>query len=261
MPRWSVFASPVTTPASKSSTTPSENISVWIPRSRFSFRKRRTASGISPMPICSVEPSSMSSATFCADRARHLAHLGALRELDERPVDLDHVGEARDVDEGVAERARHAAVHEGDRRSSRVLGGRLRALDADAVRAEAVLVGRRDVDERHVHGKTPVRDRGRGISERKTGTKSARPSFTAGAHVRAREERRGGGRSSRSAGRRGPRSRRSSGASTSTSRSSAARATIARTSSSGLLQPAWIQTWSPERIARTASSAVVTLPR
>ena len=45
---------------------------------------------------------------------------------------------------------------------------------------------------------------------------------------------------------------------TSTSSSSSARATMARTSSSGLLQPAWIQTWSPERIALTASSAVVT---
>ena len=50
LPLWRVLAWLVMTPASTSSTTPSENISEWMPRSFFSFRKRRTASGMAPMP-------------------------------------------------------------------------------------------------------------------------------------------------------------------------------------------------------------------
>ena len=53
---------PVITPASARSTTPSENISVWTPRSCLSVRRRRTASGMAPMPICSVAPSGTSAA-------------------------------------------------------------------------------------------------------------------------------------------------------------------------------------------------------
>ncbi len=59
-----VFFLFVTTPASARDTRPSENISEWMPRSFLPFRKSRTASGMAPMPICSVEPSSMSFATF-----------------------------------------------------------------------------------------------------------------------------------------------------------------------------------------------------
>ncbi len=55
----------VMTPCSYSSTTPSLNISLWMPRSFFSCRKRRTASGMAPMPICMQEPSSTSPAMFC----------------------------------------------------------------------------------------------------------------------------------------------------------------------------------------------------
>jgi hypothetical protein len=74
-----------------------------------------------------------------------------LGKLVDLPVHLHHVGEPRDVDEGVAERARHLPVDERDHRL-RLLGRRLVALDAHPVRAESVLVGRRELDEGHVHG-------------------------------------------------------------------------------------------------------------
>ena len=48
---------------------------------------------------------------------------------------------------------------------------------------------------------------------------------------------------------------------TSTPSSSPERAVIAWMSSVGALQPAWIQTWSPERMTFTASSADITLRR
>ena len=46
----------VMTPLSYSSMTPSENISEWMPRSLCPLSAARHASGIPPMPICSVAP-------------------------------------------------------------------------------------------------------------------------------------------------------------------------------------------------------------
>ncbi len=45
------------------SRTPSEIISVWTPRSLRPERLAKTASGMAPMPICRVAPSSMRPAT------------------------------------------------------------------------------------------------------------------------------------------------------------------------------------------------------
>ena len=57
LPGWRVFLALVMTPASASSTTPSENISEWMPRSFLCLRKRSTASGMAPMPNWRVAPS------------------------------------------------------------------------------------------------------------------------------------------------------------------------------------------------------------
>ena len=99
-----------------------------------------------------------------------------------------------------------------------------------------------------------------GISERKTGTQSARPSLTAcrtfGPVKRARWRKEPAYLGSTWSA--APKVRRCV---TSTSCSSPARPTRALSSSSGLLQPAWSQTWSPERTTFTASSADVTLRR
>ena len=149
LPLWRVFASPVTTPLSNSSTTPSENISVWMPRSRFSFRNRSTASGISPIPICRVEPFSMRSATFFPiARATSPTWVTIGSSTSGRSISTT-VGEPRGVDEGVPQRPGHPPVDERDHRPGG-LGRGLRALDPDPVGAEPVLVGRRDVDEGHV---------------------------------------------------------------------------------------------------------------
>ena len=50
LPGWMVLRSPVMTPCSTRSITPSENISVWTPRSCLSCRAASTASGMPPMP-------------------------------------------------------------------------------------------------------------------------------------------------------------------------------------------------------------------
>ncbi len=102
LPLCRVLASPVTTPRSNSSTTPSENISVWIPRSFFSSRKSRTASGISPMPIWRVAPSSMRSATFFPiARATSPTFVTWGSSRTGRSISTT-CAEAGDVDEGVA---------------------------------------------------------------------------------------------------------------------------------------------------------------
>ena len=99
-----------------------------------------------------------------------------------------------------------------------------------------------------------------GISERNTGTQSARPSLTAcrtfgpvnSARWRKEPEYLGSTWSA------APKVRRWV---TSTSWSSPARPTRALRSSSGLLHPACSHTWSPERTSFTASSADVTRRR
>src|SRR6266705_1126454 len=64
LPRSRVLRAPVITPRSTRSITPSENISVWMPRSRRSVSVCSAASGMAPMPSCNVAPSSISSPTF-----------------------------------------------------------------------------------------------------------------------------------------------------------------------------------------------------
>ena len=58
------------------------------------------------------------------------------------------------------------------------LRGSLRHAHLDAERAEPVLVGRADVNQRDVERQLAVQNRP-GISDRKHGVKSARPSLTA----------------------------------------------------------------------------------
>ena len=65
LPGRSVFFRPVITPAFASAMTPSDSISVWMPRSLRSLRPLMTASGMRPIPICSVAPSGMSCAAWC----------------------------------------------------------------------------------------------------------------------------------------------------------------------------------------------------
>ena len=70
----------------------------------------------------------------------------------------------------------------------RLLGGRLGALDADAVGAEAVLVGGRDVDERHVDRDRPRGDEPRDLGEEDRHEVGA-PLVDRLAHVGAGEQR------------------------------------------------------------------------
>ncbi len=65
---WMVFCDPFMTPFSMSGITPSLNISVCMPRSRWLVRNDSTASGTAPMPIWSVAPSGMREATLRAIR-------------------------------------------------------------------------------------------------------------------------------------------------------------------------------------------------
>jgi hypothetical protein len=121
-----------------------------------------------------------------ADAARHAADRGGARQLQHRPVHLYDVAEPRHVNEGVPERARHAAVDEGQHRLG-ALRRRLRALDADAERAEAVLVRRRDVHERHVYRQLARADQPRDLGQ--VDRNEVRPALVHGvAHVRAREQ-------------------------------------------------------------------------
>ena len=61
---WKFFALQVIMPFSYRSTTPSDTISEWIPRSFLPPRKVRTASGIEPIPNCKQSPSLIREATF-----------------------------------------------------------------------------------------------------------------------------------------------------------------------------------------------------
>ena len=238
----------MTTPRSNSSTTPSENISVWMPRSRFSVEEEQHR--VRDLADAHLQRRAVLDEVgdVPADGPGLLAHLGpALRQLEHRPVDLDDVREAGDVDEGVARATRGIWRFTSGDDGPRALGRGLGALDADAVRAEAVLVRRRDVEKRHVHGqRRRVRDEPRDLGEEDRDEVGA--ALVHGlADVVPGEERPVAEGCRRTAGPCSRRSRRSGGAMTSTSRSSSARPTMARISSSGLLQPACIQTWSPER--------------
>ena len=148
LPRLRSFAAPVMAPASTRSTTESVNISVWMPRSRFSRRKRAVAAGIAPIPSWSVAPSGIELGDECADPPLDVADL-ADRVLVRRDVDLDREVDVVDVDEAVAECPRHRAVELDDDGASGTDCGMDR-LDRGSQRAEPVRVGRRGVDEHRV---------------------------------------------------------------------------------------------------------------
>ena len=109
----------------------------------------------------------------------------------QRPVGVHERGEPIDVDQRVAVRARHPLVDLGDDEARRVRRGQ-RGVDRRAQRAVAVAVGRRQLEQRDVERRCAFDVNSRGMSERKIGTKSARPSATAsrsGAPVNSDTER------------------------------------------------------------------------
>ena len=100
------------------------------------------------MPSCRQAPSSTRPAMWRADGLFDGADLRRL-QLDDVLLALDDEVDLADVDERVAVGARHLRV---DLRDDRLgdLRGRLGVVDRDAERAEAVLVGRRDLDQHDV---------------------------------------------------------------------------------------------------------------
>ena len=166
----------VTAPDSTRSTTRSENISVWMPRSRLSCRRVSTASGMPPMPICRVEPSSTRPATISPMRA----------------------STGVSGSEWCSSRARSVAMKAWMFARGRTLlpwvRGICSLISAMTIRAvvAAALAASHDVPSEHMpwrsggetcstatsSGTLPLRKRP-GMSERKIGTKSARPSATA----------------------------------------------------------------------------------
>ena len=163
LPRLRSLRDPVTTPASTRSTTASVNISVWIPRSCLSPRAIAVAAGIAPIPSWRVAPSGTSSATNSPMR-RSTGADRTHRVLVRRLVHLDGEVDVVDMDEALAERARHRPVELDDDDP----GGtdrRVHRLDAGAERAEPVAVGRRRIDERHVDGQGARVEQARDVRE------------------------------------------------------------------------------------------------
>ncbi len=76
LPRSVDFWAPVTTPASTRSMMASVMTSVWTPRSFLSLRNSTTPWGMRPMPISTVDPSSMSEAMYLADGPGTVVGLG-----------------------------------------------------------------------------------------------------------------------------------------------------------------------------------------
>jgi hypothetical protein len=77
-------------------------------------RRARTASGMAPMPIWSVEPSSTRAATSSPMRARSTSVAGSGWCSYERAVGVDEGVDAIERHHGVAVRARHLLVDLGD---------------------------------------------------------------------------------------------------------------------------------------------------
>jgi hypothetical protein len=88
-PGCSFFSRLVMAPASARSTTPSENISVWTPRSCLFISRRSTASGMAPMPICSVAPSLNERGHVLADGILDGDGVSCADGRMERPVRVD----------------------------------------------------------------------------------------------------------------------------------------------------------------------------
>ena len=106
-----------------------------------------------------------------ADEARHVeADLPADvvdrldRELRQRVVHRNEVGDLLDVDERVAVRPRHPRVHLGEDQPRGVDRGP-DDVDRDAEAHETVPVGRADLDQGDVHGDAPARDDERDLRE------------------------------------------------------------------------------------------------
>ena len=253
-PRLISFAAPVIAPASTRSSTGSVNSSVCTPRSCLSRSASPTAPGIEPIPIWMRRPVRHQLGDVLADRPldvtdRRLARARAAagRPRPPRSISLD-------VDERVAERARHRRVELGDDRSCGARRGQ-RRVDARAERAVAVRVRRRDVDEHRVERKDPgaeqlghVRQEDRDVvgspvvdRRARVGTDEERAVAEARGHLR-RQVRRG------TLGVEVDHRRRRA--------SSAARSTSASRSTDGVAAPPWTKTCWPDRMPATASSAV-----
>ena len=99
------------------------------------------------MPICSVAPSGTRSATYAPMRRSTSPTGGGVGVR--RDVDLDAQIDVVDVDEAVAEGARHRRLICAMTVSRRWIAA-CRAIDGGPQRAEAVRVGRRHVDEHRV---------------------------------------------------------------------------------------------------------------
>ena len=80
---------------------------------------------------------------------------GCRGHLDQRVVDLDGRGDAREVDHGVAVGERHGRVDLRDDCPG-AFHGRNGQVGRDAERAVALLVGAREVEDCHVDGQRPV---------------------------------------------------------------------------------------------------------
>ena len=101
-------------------------------------------------PTWIVSPSWTMRATIVADLLGDLVGHRVLI-FEERLVVGDDEIHVLDIDEGVAEDARHPRVHLGDDEGG-VLGGGLHDVHADAQAHEPVLVGQRGLDQGHVDG-------------------------------------------------------------------------------------------------------------
>ena len=113
---------------------------MWTPRSCLSPRRRSTASGIAPMPICSVAPSSTRSATSSPMRA---STVGRRRRAARASGRLVRMKASTRVDTAprVARGARHLLVDLGDDDARRIGRRRRRRVDRRAQRAVAVRSG------------------------------------------------------------------------------------------------------------------------
>ena len=162
---------------STSASTPSESISVWMPRSLRSLERASTASGMRPMPICSVAPSGIRLRDVAADlrgrrrRAARTRSSGSGSSTGTRCA-------MRSTWRNESPSVRGICGLTSAMTSVGRVDGRADDVDGDAEAHVAVRVGRAHLDERDVDATRPLR-MSCGISDRKTGMKSARPSCTA----------------------------------------------------------------------------------
>ena len=107
LPGWSVLRALVMTPASTSGITPSENISVWMPRS---CRSPVAQHGVRDLADAELEGRAVLDEVgdVAPDLLRERAR-APLRRLEDRLVAGDHGIDVAHMDEAVAERAGHAA--------------------------------------------------------------------------------------------------------------------------------------------------------